>query len=88
MLLASVRYCFTCRNASCEEANRVKANVPDVDVAYKPFQDPSEGSEWGSAKSFVFLFSLSVFDNVSKCTSGIKVDTELAVSLSALSHRD
>lgn len=85
MLLASVRYCLTCRNASCEEANRVKANVPDVDVANKPFQD---SSEWGSAKSFVFLFSLSVFDNVSKCTSGIKVDTELAVSLSGLSHRD
>lgn len=83
-LLASLKYCFTCRNVSWEEANRVKANVHGLDLAYRHSQDQYEGSEWGSAKSLVFPLSLSVF--VYKCTSGIKVVTQLAFSLSGLSQ--
>lgn len=46
----------------------VKTNMHDLDVAHRPFQGQSEGSEGGSSKSFVFPFSLSVFDDVYKCT--------------------
>lgn len=60
----------------------------DLDVAYRPFQGQSEGSERGSSKSFVFPFSLSVFDDVYKCTWRIKVVTELAFPFNGLSQGD
>lgn len=37
----------------------MRVNVRGLGMEYKPSQDQTEGSEWGSAKSFVSPFSLS-----------------------------